>query len=113
LSEREDVGFNSTISEEATDGGRATVGTSISEKKGDEEELGPSLGVTGPETHDKTECDCGKDGHYDKVVCDEVVRAPLGKVWNCVFGDNKEFMISFMRNTEKVQGGTKDCQSLQ
>ena len=63
-----------------------------------------SLGDTGPESHDKTECDCGKDGHYEKVVCDEVVKAPLGKVWNCLYGENKDFMLSFLRDNQKVIG---------
>jgi hypothetical protein len=63
-----------------------------------------SAGDIGPESHEKTECDCGKGGHYDKVVCDEVVKAPLGKVWNCVYGESKDFMMSFLRDNQKVQG---------
>ena len=59
---------------------------------------------TGPESHDRTECDCGKDGHYEKTVCDEVVKASLGKVWNCVYGESKEFMMSFLRDNQRVQG---------
>jgi hypothetical protein len=66
-------------------------------------ELGP-VGETGPETHEKTECDCGKEGHYEKLVCDEVVKAPLGKVWNCVFGDGKDFISSFLRDNQKLLG---------
>ena len=73
-------------------------------KIGAEAESGTATGDFGPENHEKTECDCGKDGHYDKVACNEVIKAPLGKVWNCVFGDNKDFMLSFLRDNQKVQG---------
>lgn len=59
---------------------------------------------SGPEMHDKTVCDCGKDGHYEKVASDEVIRAPLGKVWNCVFGEGKDFLVSFLRDSQKLQG---------
>lgn len=83
---------------------KTTSGTPSSEKKKEEAEAGASTGDTGPESHEKTECDCGKDGHYDKVICDEVVKIPLGKVWNCVYGENKEFMMSFLKDNQKVLG---------
>jgi hypothetical protein len=83
---------------------KVAASASSSEKKMEEALVGASQGDTGPESHDKTECDCGKDGHYDKVVCDEIVRAPLGKVWNCVYGENKDFMMSFLRDNQKVLG---------
>ena len=83
---------------------KAAASTPSSEKKGEEAEAGASQGDTGPESHDKTECDCGKDGHYDKVVCDEVVKASLGKVWNYVYGESKEFMMSFLKYNQKVLG---------
>jgi hypothetical protein len=83
---------------------KGSAGTPSSEKKKDEAEASATTGDTGPESHDKTECDCGKEGHYDKVVCDEVVKASLGKVWNCVFGENKDFMMSFLKDNQKVQG---------
>jgi hypothetical protein len=83
---------------------KTSAGTPSSEKKKEEAEASASTGDAGPESHEKTECDCGKDGHYDKVICDEVVKIPLGKVWNCVYGENKEFMMSFLKDNQKVLG---------
>ena len=45
-----------------------------------------------------------KGEHYDKVVCDEIVKAPLVKVWNCVYRENKDFMMAFLKDNQKVQG---------
>lgn len=39
----------------------------------------------GPATHAPTECS-DQDSHYDKVLADEVVPAPLGKIYNLMFG---------------------------
>ena len=108
-----DEGHNSGASSVSDDGSEeesvapkvsAVTTTATSEKKGDETETGAAHGDMGPDSHEKTECDCGKDGHYDKVVCDEVIKAPLGKTWNCVFGENKDFIVSFLRESQKVQG---------
>ena len=114
--EREDVSLNSNISGEGSYDERVAAKPAAnapsSEKKGEEAEASASQGDTGPESHDKTECDCGKDGHYDRVVCDEVVNAPLGKVWNCVYGENKDFMMTFLKDDEKVQGTFDSFQQL-
>jgi hypothetical protein len=82
---------------------KALDASSGNEKKGEEIE-GASAGDEGPESHDKTECNCGKEGHYDKVVYDDVIKAPLGKVWNRVYGEDKGFMMSFLRDNQKVLG---------
>jgi len=114
--ERENVSLNSNISGGGSDDegvtAKATTSTTSSEKKGEEAEASASQGDTGPESHDKTECGCGKDGHYDKVVCDEIVKAPLGKVWNCVYGENKEFMMTFLKDNHRVQGASDSSQYL-
>lgn len=39
----------------------------------------------GPATHAPTEC-ADADTHYDKVLKDEVIQAPLGKVYSMMFG---------------------------
>jgi hypothetical protein len=83
---------------------------SANEKKGDETE-GASAGDEGPESHEKTECNCGKEGHYDKVVYDGVIKAPLGKVWNRVYGEDKEFMVSFLRDNQKLLGISRNEES--
>jgi hypothetical protein len=106
--EDENLSVNSNVSEEGTDEEtvkpKAATTAAASEQKGTEMESGAPAGDTGPESHDKTECDCGKDGHFEKVVCDEIIKAPLGKVWNCVYGEGKDFMMSFLRDNQKVQG---------
>lgn len=44
-----------------------------------------SADFPGPATHPPTECN-DADTHYDKVVKDEIIPAPLGKVYSMVFG---------------------------
>ncbi|OBT40842.1 hypothetical protein VE00_08627 [Pseudogymnoascus sp. WSF 3629] len=39
----------------------------------------------GPATHAPTECS-DQDTHYDKILADEVIPAPLGKIYNLMFG---------------------------
>jgi len=81
-----------------------------SDKGREENETGGFTKDIGPENHEKTECDCGKDEHYDKVVCDEIVKVPLGKVWTCVYGESKDFMMSFLRDNQKLQGNHKSLE---
>jgi len=106
--EDENAGTPSNVSDAGSDNEaaapRATDATSSNEKKADEPEAAPLGGDEGPDSHDKTECDCGKEGHYDKVICDEVVKGPMGKIWNRVFGQDKEFMMGFLRDNQKLQG---------
>ena len=120
LSDEDDnLSVKSTISDDEADEAdedsiapKAAGSTPTVEKPKDEADVGSSQEQNGPENHAKTECDCGKDGHYDKVGCDEVVKAPLGKVWNCVYGENKEFMMSFFRDNQKLQGNNRERQRL-
>lgn len=44
-----------------------------------------SADFPGPATHSPTECN-DVDAHFDKVVKDEVIPAPLGKVYSMIFG---------------------------
>lgn len=55
----------------------------------------------GPATHAPT--DCGDtDVHYDIVVGDDVVAAPLGKVYNLIFGPTSvQFMTKWLTNEQK------------
>jgi hypothetical protein len=111
--EDDNLSVRSAVSEDEIDGDssapKATSSTPTSEKQKDDAEAGSSQEQNGPESHAKTECDCGKEGHYDKVGCDEIVKAPLGKVWNCVFGESKDFITSFLRDNQKLQGTTDRC----
>ena len=53
----------------------------------DKKEGSPAGGADtpGPATHAPTEC-ADQDTHYDRIMADEVVPAPLGKVYNLMFG---------------------------
>lgn len=61
-----------------------------------------SVDFPGPTTHAPTECGDSAT-HYDKVVGDEVIQAPLGKVYNLMFGQaSVAWMSKFL--TEIVKG---------
>lgn len=55
----------------------------------------------GPATHAPT--DCGDaETHYDKIVGDDIIPAPLGKVYNLVFGPaSVNWMAKFLVNDQK------------
>ncbi|KAI9825077.1 MAG: hypothetical protein M1832_001397 [Thelocarpon impressellum] len=56
----------------------------------------------GPPTHVPTECSDG-DTHYDKVLKDEVIQAPLGKVYSLMFGPaSGVFMSKWLVEDQKV-----------
>lgn len=71
-----------------------------------------SVDFPGPATHPPTECN-DVDTHYEKVVKDEVIPAPLGKVYSMVFGaasggfmtrwfvDDQKFMDLHMDNDKR------------
>ncbi|KAL2820539.1 hypothetical protein BDW59DRAFT_113736 [Aspergillus cavernicola] len=55
----------------------------------------------GPATHAPTQYD-GPDGQYDKVIKDEAIPAPLGKVYSYVFGpDSVSFVPKFLVDNQK------------
>ncbi|KAJ5199227.1 hypothetical protein N7491_000216 [Penicillium cf. griseofulvum] len=55
----------------------------------------------GPATHPPTEY-VNPDGQYEKVIKDEVIPAPLGKVFSLVFGPaSGEFMTKFLADNQK------------
>lgn len=56
----------------------------------------------GPPTHAATEY-TGPDGSYDKIIKDEVIPAPLGKVYNMLFGPaSGVFLKQFLSEDQKV-----------
>ncbi|ODQ53302.1 hypothetical protein SAICODRAFT_25375 [Saitoella complicata NRRL Y-17804] len=58
-------------------------------------------GGPGPATHGPTTCDPSE--HYDKQLCDETIPAPLGRVWELLYGDSSTWVKDFLVNTEKVK----------
>ena len=61
-----------------------------------------SVDFPGPATHGPTECS-DQSTHYDKVIKDETVPAPLGKVYAMMFGPaSGTFMTKFLLEDQKV-----------
>ena len=61
-----------------------------------------SADFPGPSTHAPTEC-TDKDTHYDKVLKDEVIPAPLGKIYSMIFGPaSGGFMSKWLMDDVKV-----------
>ncbi len=60
-----------------------------------------SVDFPGPATHSPTECSDG-DTHYDKFLKDDIVPAPLGKVYSMVFGPaSGGFMVKWLLDEMK------------
>ncbi|KAI9804427.1 MAG: hypothetical protein M1825_001326 [Sarcosagium campestre] len=56
----------------------------------------------GPASHAPTQC-TDQDTHYDKVIKDEVIPAPLGKIYTLMFGPaSGAFMTRWLRDEQKV-----------
>lgn len=56
----------------------------------------------GPPGHAPTECSDGET-HYEKVIKDEVVAAPLGKVYSLLFGPQSGvFMVRWLTDEQRV-----------
>jgi len=61
-----------------------------------------SADFPGPTTHAPTECS-DQSTHYDKLIKDETVPAPLGKVYSMMFGPaSGTFMTKFLLEDQKV-----------
>ncbi|KAH7145859.1 hypothetical protein B0J13DRAFT_329745 [Dactylonectria estremocensis] len=62
---------------------------------------GGSADFPGPATHAPTECSDSAT-HYDKVVGDDVIPAPIGKVYNLVFGQaSVNWMVQWLTGEQK------------
>ena len=56
----------------------------------------------GPQSHEPTECSDGAN-HYDKILKDDIIPAPLGKVYSMVFGPaSGGFMAKWLIDDIKV-----------
>ncbi|POS83182.1 hypothetical protein EPUL_005335 [Erysiphe pulchra] len=49
----------------------------------------PSVDFPGPLTHAPTECS-EQDGPFSKIVADELIQSPMGRVWNFIFGTGSQ-----------------------
>ena len=60
-----------------------------------------SVDFPGPATHAPTEC-ADQSSHYEKVVKDETIPAPLGKIYSMVFGPaSGVFMTRYLNDDQK------------
>ncbi|KAI9832787.1 MAG: hypothetical protein M1819_004007 [Sarea resinae] len=61
-----------------------------------------SVDYPGPASHPPTECS-DQATHYDKVIKDEVIPAPLGKVYSLMFGPGSlAFMTKWLLDEQKI-----------
>ncbi|KAL8826084.1 MAG: hypothetical protein Q9191_004015 [Dirinaria sp. TL-2023a] len=71
-------------------------------KAGEKAAAAASVDFPGPATHPPTEC-TDADTHYDKILKDEIIPAPLGKVYSMVFGPaSGGFMTKWLLDEIKV-----------
>lgn len=72
-----------------------------SDKPKDAPAASASADFPGPITHSPTDCGIA-DTHYDKGLIDEVIPAPLGKVFSYIFGTTSvTFMAKWLSNDQK------------
>lgn len=69
------------------------------EKSKDESPTSPSGDFPGPAMHSPTDCS-DLDTHYAKIIGDDTIPAPLGKVWSLMFGPAS---LTWMRNWLTVE----------
>ncbi len=90
----------------AAAGAAATSGPTVSDAKAGEKAAAAasaaSVDFPGPATHAPTECS-DSDNHYDKFLKDDIIPAPLGKVYSMVFGPTSGgFMAKWLLDEIKV-----------
>lgn len=68
-------------------------------EKTKEETPAPAGDYPGPATHAPTECTNG-ESHYAKIIADELIPAPLGKIYNLLFGAPS---VAWMQNWLSVE----------
>ena len=80
----------------------APIPTVSDAKAGEKAAAAASVDFPGPSTHPPTEC-TDADTHYDKILKDEIIPAPLGKVYSMVFGPaSGGFMSKWLLDEIKV-----------
>ncbi|RFU34447.1 hypothetical protein B7463_g1880, partial [Scytalidium lignicola] len=79
----------------------AVVNGGSPEKKKEVSLGGAAEDFPGPATHAPTDCS-DRDTHYDKILSDEIIPAPLGKVYNLMFGPaSGTFMRQWLAGDQK------------
>lgn len=95
-----------TLTRKASAAGTAAAATATtngagSDKPKDASAASGAVDFPGPATHAATDCGDAAS-HYDKILCDEVISAPLGKVFSYMFGAaSVTFMPKWLNNDQK------------
>ncbi|KAG5984608.1 hypothetical protein E4U55_004050 [Claviceps digitariae] len=80
--------------------GTGAAASDLSSPKDASSSTGGPVDFPGPATHGPT--DCGDSAtHYDKILADEIIPAPLGKVYNLVFGPGSVTWMNKWLSTEQ------------
>ncbi|KAI9889573.1 MAG: hypothetical protein M1814_005176 [Vezdaea aestivalis] len=75
---------------------------STAEQKTDGDSPSQAGDFPGPSTHAPTSCS-DQSSHYEKVIKDEIIAAPLGKIYNLLFGaPSGAWMSKFLLEDQKV-----------
>jgi hypothetical protein len=91
-----------TVSQKPSNIGTAANGASTEKK--DEPSGAPGDDFPGPAMHAATDCSDG-DTHYSKVIADEIIPAPLGKVYSLMFGPAS---VTWLKNWLTVEQKSLD-----
>lgn len=78
------------------------------EKSKDDGPTTPPGDFPGPATHAPTDC-ADQENHYSKVIADEIIQAPLGKIYSLMFGPaSLTWMRNWLTNEQKCLELTMD-----
>jgi hypothetical protein len=77
----------------------AVVPNGTTHEKSSDGPTSPAGDFPGPATHSPTDC-TDQETHYAKVIGDEIISAPLGKVYSLMFG---QASVTWMRNWLTVE----------
>ena len=77
----------------------AAPANGASAEKKDEAPAAPGGDFPGPTTHAATDC-TDADSHYSKVIADDIIPAPLGKVYSLMFGPSS---VTWLKNFLTVE----------
>ncbi|OAA57040.1 gram domain containing protein [Niveomyces insectorum RCEF 264] len=96
-----DADFEKAVTRKASGVTEKTANGTAADKPKDASATSAGGDFPGPSTHAPT--DCGDSGtHYEKILADEVIAAPLGKVYSYMFGPaSVTFMPKWLSNDQK------------
>ncbi|KAK5628401.1 hypothetical protein RRF57_004116 [Xylaria bambusicola] len=79
----------------------AVAANGVAVDKPDATASSSAVDFPGPATHGPTECSDSADGHFEVSIADDIIAAPLGKVYNFIFGPASITWMSKWLTTEQ------------